>query len=272
MQTKQSKVGKVSPAAAKTKRHSKRRRADDDDTPRAFARLMQFQAGQKRPSGLDDGAPKTKKTKREDATLPKSEKTSTVSTGEGLKEKPKILPGEKLSEFAARVDQAIPVSGLKGKNSRVKSAALGLKERKTKHERRLQRMQNDWREEDQRRKDKEADMREEMEDNEDNGVNLQWQTGKKGKKKRGDDDDEDPWAVIKAKRNDRQKHMQDVVQAPPQLKDPKERAKVYAGAKVNVADIPGAAGSLRRREELAGERQSIVEEYRRMMASRNKEQ
>lgn len=176
------------------------------------------------------------------------------------------MPGEKLSDFAARVDRAIPVAGLKRKSSQAKDADLGLKARRTKHERRLQRMQNEWREEDRRRKEKEAELRDEMEDNDGYDIESQWQTVKKGRR-RGTRED-DPWRAIKASRGDTQKSLQDVVQAPPQLANPKEKPKLYAGAKVDVAGIPGRAGSLRKREELASARKSIVEQYRQIMANR----
>jgi hypothetical protein len=41
---------------------------------------------------------------------------------------------------------------------------------------------------------------------------------------------------------------------------------------VDVANVPAAAGSLRRREALASERKSIVEQYRALMAGKRVEQ
>jgi hypothetical protein len=63
----------------------------------------------------------------------------------------------------------------------------------------------------------------------------------------------------------------DVAKAPPtNLVKPKEKFKVrgMGGAKVDVADVPAAAGSLRRREVLASERKNIVEQYRKLMAEK----
>jgi hypothetical protein len=52
------------------------------------------------------------------------------------------------------------------------------------------------------------------------------------------------------------------------LTKPREVFKIRGGARVDVANVPNAVGSLRRREELATERKNIVEEYRRLMAER----
>ena len=107
---------------------------------------------------------------------------------------------------------------------------------------------------------------------------------KKGKKKTkgdddddaddfDDDDDDDPWAKLNTReRAAKPINPLEVVQAPPEaLAKPREIFRVrrgVGGAQVDVANIPAAAGSLRRREELAEERKSIVEEYRRLMAAK----
>lgn len=210
---------------------------------------------------------------------------------------PKILPGEKLSDFAARVDRELPLAGMK--NSRQSAGAtLGLQKlrenRQTKHERRLLRLQRQWRDEESRICEREAAEREEREAEMEEELDLwkQWEaearTAKakkkgpnfgnkkktKSKKARGtrtedenDSEDLDPWAKL----NNRERLNQpanpfEVAQAPPQLKTPREVFKVRFGAQVDVANVPAASGSLRRREELAGERRNIVEEYRRLMA------
>jgi hypothetical protein len=45
---------------------------------------------------------------------------------------------------------------------------------------------------------------------------------------------------------------------------PREKFKVKNGARADVADVPNAAGSLARREELGAERKNIIEAYRLM--------
>jgi hypothetical protein len=104
-------------------------------------------------------------------------------------------------------------------------------------------------------------------------------TGKKGKKGKNkgkrklvagevDDREEDPWEALRKKREQR-KGLHDVVQEPPTFdRVPREIFKVKNGAKVNVGNVPNAAGSLRRREELGEQRQTIIDTYRKLMAAK----
>ncbi|TKA57312.1 hypothetical protein B0A55_12840 [Friedmanniomyces simplex] len=259
----------------------------EDDTPRAFARLMQFQTLGKRPSGLDDdradrkAAKKRKTADKAPSTAQKPEPAPTPKPAQPVTDSmsvPKILPGERLADYSARVDQALPVSGLarKGKAARVE----GVKERVTKTEKRLKKMYASWREEDARRKEKVEEAEEEEEEAEEErrakwgeGYRASLSTGtKKGKRPRAigeaadsEDDDADPWAVLNDRR-DKPRGLHDVVLAPPTLKVvPKEKFKVREGARVQVADVPAAAGSLKRREELGEARRGVIERYREMM-------
>ncbi|KAI9870366.1 MAG: hypothetical protein M1830_004334, partial [Pleopsidium flavum] len=199
---------------------------------------------------------------------------------------PKIQPGERMSEFAARVDAALPVSGLIGKGPSGRKHPLGLKGKQTKMERKMQKMQKEWREIEAKRKERVEEMREEAEeeDEEERGrLSASQALGRRKSKKpkrlnvvgeEGDNDD-DPWAAVKAARNEKSNGLvglHDVVQAPPQItKAPKEKFRVANGAKVDVTDVPTAAGSLRRREELGEARRSIVEGYRIMMQGKRRE-
>ncbi|KAI9758641.1 MAG: Altered inheritance of mitochondria protein 6 [Chaenotheca gracillima] len=262
-----------------------------DDTPKAFARLLRFQATGRHPSGLDDGTtPPNKKRKRADAATGAGKSEERVADSD-MKDVPTILPGERMSDFAARVDQALPVSGLMGKKTKGTDPA-GLKPTRTKLERRMHKMQESWREEEKKRKEKREEMEEDRLDQElENGTSFRdaqgvLKTGKNKKKKKGkgkgkkqtgeegevlDDDDDDPWAQIKAARNERPAGLHDVVQAPPEFKKlPKEKFKIMEGAMVATDGVPRSAGSLRRREELGETRTSIVESYRNMMAERRK--
>lgn len=269
-----------------------------DDTPKAFARLLWYQQMKMGKRTSEDGSEnnnnnnnnknKSKKRKRDaadgdDSTTSRSKKSNASSSADAI---PKILPGEKLSDYAARVDQALPLSGIK-KSSKPASSDLPKlrEERVTKHEKRLRRLQQEWREEEARIREREEEEREEKEAEYEEQLELwkQWEeeagkgkAKKKGrgskKKKGGTNDDDDPWAKLNERaRATRPVNPMDVVQAPPQLTKPKEVFKVRGGAKVDVANVPAAAGSLRRREELAGERKSIVEEYRRLMAEKRRQ-
>ena len=238
----------------------------EDDTPKAFARLMQFRSTGKGPKGLDNGdARKSKKRKLDQDT----QKKPSENTAPPI---PKIMPGERMSEFAARVNQALPISGLARKGK----TAEGVKERMTKHEKKLRKLQAEWRKEEARIREKEEEERELAEEEQDE-LEAMWEDktseipvkGKKGKRRKlvGEqgDDDGDPWEVLKANR-EQPKGLHDVVQEPPQFtRIPKEKFKVKNGARVQVSEVPNAAGSLRRREELRETRKSIIESYRKLM-------
>ncbi|KAL4807664.1 hypothetical protein BDV18DRAFT_135769 [Aspergillus unguis] len=288
--------------AAKTKQNeaatSRQKSELEDDTPRAFRQLMQMQARHQAraakkqntdsdSSGSDSGdsdsdrpAPRNKKTATKKT-------TSTEPSETGIKEKtaPKILPGEKLSDFAARVDREMPLSQMQrtAKSNQPDNLPKIRDHKVTKHEKHLKRLQKQWREDDVRIKEREAAEQEEKEEEMEEQLQLwkDWdaEAGKKkrnpnhsqssGKKRKGagdDDDGPDPWAKLKKKRAT--VNPFDVAQEPPQLKKPREIFKMRGGAKVDVANVPAGAGSLRRREELASERRNIVEEYRKLMAEK----
>ncbi|CRG83734.1 hypothetical protein PISL3812_01089 [Talaromyces islandicus] len=286
-----------------------------DDTPRAFARLMQYQSSGKRPSGLDDGNDRSRGKKRKheggdkdsSAEGASNNHQAAIDSKKSAAKTPatntanttlKILPGEKLSDFAARVDQEMPLSSMKKSQRPGQSANLPKirEERVTKHEKHLRKLQKGWREDEARIREKEAEERELKEaENEDlNELWKEWQieagkgkakkkgSGTKKKKRKGDDgtgihddDDDDPWAKLNTReRAAKPLNPLEVVQAPPEaLAKPREIFRVrrgVGGAEVDVANVPAAAGSLRRREELAKERKTIVEEYRRLMAEKRR--
>lgn len=246
-----------------------------DDTPRAFARLMTLQSSNKRQrSGLDDGEGRPSKKKRRQAATA-DETIKEEKPQEDMAEMPKILPGERLADFAARVNHALPVSGLARKG---KINVEGMKERQTKTEKRLHKMYDEWRREEARRKEQEEEKRELEEEAEEEkeaahggqSTRIPNPTALSKRRKRrkmigetGDDDD-DPWAELKAKR-EAPKGLHDVAQAPPNLERVREKFKTKNGAKVQVVDVPNAAGSLKRREELSDARKEVIERYRAMM-------
>lgn len=246
--------------------------------------MMNFNSSNKRQrSGLDDGdetrRAKKKQQKRADGkndsqTDQAQERAQEALNAESAQlEAPKILPGERLRDFAARVDHAFPVGSLTRKG---KVSVEGLKERQTKKERKLHKMYAAWREEDARRKEMLEEQQEEDEEEEAErsnalgGQSISFPTSnrKAKRQKKGvgaGEDDEDPWGELKAKR-DQRRGLHDVVQAPPTFEAlPKEKFKVRNGAKVDVSDVPTAAGSLKRREELSDTRREVIERYRGMM-------
>lgn len=301
------------------RKYETKQKAGQDDTPRAFRHLMQIQerakqkqqpattktdgaegGKKKRKRGTEDrkeeSTPKKKSGAAGAATAAATDATATAAKSES-QAGPKILPGEKLSDFSARVDREMPLSLMK----RSEKAPAGdnpktREQRLTKHDKRLRRLQAQWREDDVKIREREQEEREEREAEMEDQLELwkQWETeagktkakkkaeAQKKKKKNkgnataaGDDDSDDdydgadPWAKLNnPERMNRQTNPQDVAQAPPQLTKPREIFKVRGGAKVNVANVPTAMGSLRRREELADERKNIVEEYRRLMAEK----
>ncbi|KAJ4356674.1 uncharacterized protein N0V89_004710 [Didymosphaeria variabile] len=265
-----------------------------DDTPKAFARLMAFQQNPKRRSGLDDGA-KPKKAPKQTTQKPSQHSAATETEQASLpnseaqalpKPELKIMPGESLSEFRQRVNQALPLSGISKTGK--KTPGLG-DHRVTKHERHLKRLQEGWRKEEARIRDKEQEAAELAEEERDE-LDAMWEDktaelpsaagGKKKKAKKGkkklvvgevDDKGEDEWEALRRKREER-KGLHDVVLEPPSFKKvPREIFKVKGGAKVNVGNVPNAAGSLRKREELGEERQGIIETYRKIMAEKRGE-
>ncbi|PBP17971.1 hypothetical protein BUE80_DR011340 [Diplocarpon rosae] len=288
--------------AVKRKNKKRKRKDIDDDTPKAFARLMAFTQGKKLPKGLDDGVRETKVAKKRKIVKKEDEDRGDEDTVPIARGRPEtdsdaitIRPGEKMSEFSARVDAALPVSGLINKSVRSGKDPLGLKVGRTKTEKRMHRMYDEWRAEEARIQEKREEAREqaeeaELEEGEDGqvrwrereqGVSGEGGKGANGKKKkkkkknkRGkvigeiDDGEEDPWARVSRDRGETKAAFGDVVQAPPVFtKAPREKFKVR-GAMVEVGDVPRASGSLRRREELGGVRREVVEGYRKLMAGK----
>ena len=249
---------------------------------------MAFKAGKKLPKGLDDGVKETKSQRKKR----KASETAEEGGGDEVEDRgprpvvedsqtPTIRPGERMSEFSARVDAALPISGLINKTAKNGKDPLGLKVGRTKTEKRMHRMYDEWREQDRKIKEKREEAMELAEEEAmDEDGQVKWKVdvdaangagekkNKKGKRRKVigelDDGDDDPWASLQRERGQKV-GLNDVVQAPPTFKTlPKEKFKVR-GARVEVEDVPKASGSLRRREELGEVRRSVVEGYRAMM-------
>ncbi|KAK0392173.1 hypothetical protein NLU13_1671 [Sarocladium strictum] len=242
------------------KKRKNKNKGVDNDTPRAFRRIMAAAQGKKTRSGLDDGVESKPKSDRD---LPNGDL--------------KIRPGEDMRSFSARVDAALPVSGLTRKTvTKDGKDEQGFKVWRTTKERKMHKLYAEWHEEERKiRERREEELEEaaarELENDaagitssaflldDDNGSGRK-KKGKKGKKGK----DEDPWAVLLKKRAEKKAGLHDVVQAPPELHKEKTRHLKVRNATVDVGNIPKASGSLRRREELQAERDDVLEAYRKI--------
>ncbi|CAJ2507238.1 Uu.00g084240.m01.CDS01 [Anthostomella pinea] len=288
--------GKPKPGSAPQPDRKLKRKRDagpKDDAPRAFKRLMAFAGGKKPRSGLDNGEAQNTKTKKRKAAQvsnaaadesKEAEETKTTKTTSSA-EVPTIRPGERMSEFSARVDAAMPITGLINKSVRGNNDPLGLKKWQTKKERKMHKLYDEWREEERRAKDqKEEEVELQAEkDMEDEEAGVTWKmdaqadaSGKK-KKKKGKrskylgetaEAEEDPWEVLKKKRGETRPGLHDVVLAPPELTAKPSKKLLVRGAAVDVDGIPKSAGSLKRREELQSVRTDVIASYRKLMDER----
>lgn len=192
-------------------------RNDNDDTPKAFKRMMQQMQNQQtgRKPGQPEGsvAPTPRKQETQDNTKKSAASADTrKATNEPTKpaEKPtqdqkglKILPGERLSEFASRVNQSLPLAGIAKKGGPTEPD-LKIRHKQTKHEKKLRRLQEGWREEEAKIREREEERKEEMEEKtaELDALWRSWQI-EAGIKRRQDDDDEDSGRKKKKKKKRR---------------------------------------------------------------------
>jgi hypothetical protein len=266
------KAGEAKPQDGAGNKKRKRKEGKGDDAPRAFKRLMALAEGKKLRSGLDDGVVLTKKQKKANAAAKDNGEPETV-VEEEKRTLPTIRPGERLSEFAHRVDSELPLGGLVKKTVKNGKDPLGAKVWRTKKEMKMHKLYDEWRLQDQKIKERKAEEQElaedrEIEEEEATGVSwktIEASTGGRKKKKRVKDDD--PWAELAKKRGEAERSgRRDVVKAPPELKAPTN--KLVRGAAVKVTNVPKAAGSLRQREELAELRDDVVASYRKLMSAK----
>lgn len=264
--------------------------------------------GRKIGGGLDEGVVVSQKKKKEtqarkvreaekarkqegpgeiaDSAEPRKEDAAVKTTGV-----PKIQPGETLAQYGLRIDQALPLSSLAKSNVNANSslpADLREKEKKaqklTKHNKRLARMQTEWRNTEAKLRSREEEEAEEnVEKIEEekllwDGVKI---TGKKGKKKVVEDDD--PWKELERKRRMEQGKgkreapaltARDHAQAPPEfvvkkLNPFKEMAKRTGGEVGGIAQAAGGEKPWKkkdkRRLELDTIRRNHIEATKRSM-------
>ena len=243
----------VEEAISSSRRHNLKRKYDgkgnDKDTPRAFSRIMAFKAGVKPYHGLDNGGG-VRERQRQDAVI--DVPSGSISLSEQNESPAKIMPGERMADFSARVDNALPVIGLvrKGRGKDLP----GVKHRQTKLEKKMQRMQKEWRETDARWKQRLKEEREEAEEQsaEHEVMTGLWKMdGKRNNQKMSQEiGDGNPWARIAKSREEqattRLVGLHDVVRAPPSFtRLPKERFKARNGVSAGYFNALGTARSLR---------------------------
>ncbi|RWA11485.1 hypothetical protein EKO27_g3617 [Xylaria grammica] len=240
----------------------KRVNTPKDDAPRAFKRLMAYAGGKRPRSGLDNGdKPRGAKGKKR-GTAQHAKSTET-------KAEEKSAP--------RRSQLSVPENGF-NKSTKGNKDPLGLKVWRTNKERKMHKMYDEWREQDRKIKEKREEKREEELDleaekeleEEESGVSWKLNVGNQlsGKRKKKSKDDDDPWAVLRKKRGETRPGLRDVATAPPELTIKPSKQLLVRGAAVKVENIPKAAGSLKRREELQATRNDIVAAYRKKMAQK----
>ncbi|KAL7943034.1 hypothetical protein V8C42DRAFT_331134 [Trichoderma barbatum] len=214
-------VNKRNAAPASEGRVAKKRPRNSmrgNDTPRAFRRLMAVAGGKKLRSGLDDGQLAKPTTKESDTTT----------------EKLQIRPGENLGAFASRVDAALPVSGLtkKTKTTTDGKDEIGLKVYRTRKERKMHKLYDQWRAEELKLQEKKEEELEQIaeRDLEDDAAgiltsaafeNENSHTKKRKGNKRKRIIEEDPWLELKKRRGEKRVKLHDTVLAPPEFSNKK---------------------------------------------------
>ncbi|TDZ23463.1 hypothetical protein Cob_v003587 [Colletotrichum orbiculare MAFF 240422] len=264
-----------------TTSRKRRKRTSDDDTPRAFKRLMALAQGKKQRSGLDDGQPPINKKRPKVTEQKHNAENKTVEKSK----MPTIRPGESMSDFTARVNAALPLAGLVSKTVKNAKDPLGLKVQRTRKERKMHKLYDQWREEErkiQERREEDLELAAERElDEEINGGTFRnlgvshvdghvWggKNKRKSKKGKGASGEDDPWAELTKTRGEAKPGLHDVAQAPPELSKVSRQKLLVRGAAVDVSNVPKSAGSLRNREELQGIREDLIAAYRRGKAEK----
>ncbi|KAG8416002.1 hypothetical protein J3459_013879 [Metarhizium acridum] len=241
--------------------HKHRRKRGEDDNfdlpPSRRALPLSVSSRSQNRSTTDHPKQKKHRTHRKGNDCPSSIQAyyGIFSRNSGL-EVPRIKPGEDMRSFSARVDTALPVAGLT-KKTKTKDGkdSLGIKVQRTRKERKMHKLYDQWRAEERKIQEQKEEEREPARE-----------TGnKKSRKRKGKGREEDPWIELVRKRGEARIGLHDVAQAPPELHHKKTRKQLeVGGATVDVDSIPKSAGSLRRREELQTARDDVVEAYRKI--------
>ncbi|PHH68180.1 hypothetical protein CDD83_6212 [Cordyceps sp. RAO-2017] len=192
-----------------------KKRDGNDDAPRAFRRLMAAARGRKTRPGLDDGARRNR----------------TTRPTENRIQAPHIRSGEDIGSFAARVDAALPLSGLsKKRKTKDGKDELGLKVYRTRKERKMHKLYDQWRVEERKIQSKREEELEQIAEREIENDSIAILSAsclgpsgtynasrEKARGRRPKACEGDPWACLKRRRAEATTGLHDVVSAPPDL-------------------------------------------------------
>ena len=230
-----------------------------DDTSRAFERLTYMRQSTNGTISSSQDKPSIS------AKMKSSDHKSSNAKGSQIK----IRAGEKLSDFGARVDQALPIADLvrKGnKRSKTHDRCQDIKTEKKKwpiaYMTGSKKLSGNVPSEDVRYSSSDLDTEVRMSDG--NTFEMMNYAEKKRRSRRARNSNlEDPWAVLKTKRY-KPSGLHDVAQAPPELKSLKWTKRLNGSSGVGSC----TKISPRRREDLERVRKSVIQNYRRTMAER----
>ncbi|KAI5840297.1 hypothetical protein DFP73DRAFT_517735 [Morchella snyderi] len=237
---------------AKRNRRSANTFEAQDDTPKAFTRLLAFAAGTRRlPKGPDNGRPPPPSSNKKRKTAAAAAADTKAAEAKEHKmqhaaQQLTIQPGESLREFNRRVDASLPVDLKVAREPRKPKAKKPAAPAST-------------------------PTPGEGEGEDGGGDYRDHSDGEGGgRKRKRRAASPDPWAVLAAKRA--APRFGDVAGAPPSLARPREVLHSRGIVGVDVEGVPRSAGSRARREGLAVERRGVVEAYRRLVQGRRGEE
>ena len=227
-----------------------------DDTPRAFTRLIHL-------TRASNGVISSPRNASSDGTKTKS---SNQNSSNAKESQLRIRGGEKLSDFGARVDQALPIADLvKKSNKRSKDYNKSQEKNIENKKRPTYRLRgSNTLPENEDVKNSSLALDTEAKASDGNTVNITSHSEKKRKSRRAQSSNlEDPWAVLETKRH-KPSGLHDVAQAPPALKS-LQRTNTLTGSEWANSRTKI---SPRRKEDLELVRKSLIQNYRTIMAER----
>lgn len=229
-----------------------------DDTPRAFQRLTH----------LTRSTNGTIFSSQDKTSVSAKTKPSHESSSNAKGSQIKIRAGEKLSDFGARVDQALPIADMVRKSNKKTETYDKFQDKLKRHKKcSTHRMRGSKTpsgnvySEDVRYSYLDLDAGAQVFDG--NTFKVTNHTKRKKSRCAHRTNLEDPWAVLETKRH-KSSGLHDVAQAPPELKSLKRIKTSNGSGGVNFR----TKISLRRQEELEQVRKSVIQNYRRIMAER----
>ena len=252
-------IANAIPSTTKSRSKKSRKEREKHDTPRGFTRL--FQPYRPPRAGEDDGTRQPKRRKVA-AHVGGANTASSGNQASGEHEAPATTGPHRSDSVAVDKRKATH----RNEKHIPKKLELSLKDiskaSRTRTEKKMQKMQHEWRLEDERLKAKQQRMGEDQEGlvDEENvdemGVDTHTRTDRKSKKRKKEHE-ADIWAAVGTKRAEGRPPerkgltgLHDVVQAPPRLGKPASMQMM---------------GGLKRQSELSEGRRQVIEGYRALM-------